>query len=105
VRDFGLDLLRRNHRLGNAFGLFRLNYEPGDSVAFMEALEVAGRTSDPEILHGAGLDLRGVFEERVDPESVEILLEAGVIPDEVLRECLDDCDPGTRELARAAIGA
>jgi hypothetical protein len=117
VRAFALELLRRGHRLDNAFGLFEWNYLPGDHLAIMDAL--TAHQMDRETLHGAGLDLRKVFEDRETAEcrdvlmwvyentpcslcrgeAVKILAASKCLPEAVIRECLDDCSVETRAFA------
>ena len=120
VRSFGIDLLHRRHRLAAAFGIFRLNYEPGDHDLFMNVLGGLESDTDTQVLHGIGLDLNEVYEERLAPEcrepmlwiyentpcsfcrerAVGTLLKTQQLPEEIRLECLDDCSPETRELAR-----
>lgn len=120
VRAFGIELLHRRHRLADAFALFRLNYDPGDHRLFMDVLSGLESDTGIQVLQGIGFDLNGVYEERLDPEcrvpllwvyentpcahcrerAVGTLLKARQLPEEVRLECLDDCNPRTRELAR-----
>jgi hypothetical protein len=121
VRDFGIDLLRRRRRLGNAFRLFELNYSRGDHRIFMQVFN--GPPLTLEETHGAGFDLRKVYDKNDASECsevlnwvyentpcglcrhgiVRILHKSGCMTNCILQECLHDSYPGTRAFARTLL--
>ncbi|MFI5385722.1 MAG: hypothetical protein ACHQ50_06335 [Fimbriimonadales bacterium] len=116
VRRLGFDLIESGW-IVNGIGVLRRNAVPGDEPAFLRA--VAKLTHEDDI-HGAGIDLRGLGNE-LDTRDIRIwvyettpcslcregavkrLIESGRAPEELLRECLLDCDDYTRELATKAL--
>jgi hypothetical protein len=117
VRALALELVESNEHLYHACRMLAENYEEGDEVSVLEALELC---NDADELGGASHGLLYIcdLEDSVEPEralhwiydrgpssntrysAIELLIELGRIPQWMVNECLLDCNPHTRELVR-----
>jgi hypothetical protein len=119
VRNLGLRMFKHVPPRLEAIRLLARNYEPGDGALLESLLPTAG---DLDMLHGIGLDLLEITAETKDSEftnsllwlyehgpcsmcrenAVQYLVEMKTAPEELLAECLWDCNDDTRKLAMQA---